>query len=127
MELRGPILRDSRHERKNHVFHLLEERIVQAARLYGKSRPAQITISASATTHHSNGFQAHRAILLLAALCGNLDVKGGNRPWSNRFIERSVDVSGSDTRAAAAAMGAKLCREAWCTLFTVGPVTISMN
>jgi anaerobic selenocysteine-containing dehydrogenase len=66
------------------------EHIVEAARLYGGSHPAQITISANATTHHSGGFQAHRAILLLAALCGNLDVEGGNRPWSERLVEKSL-------------------------------------
>jgi anaerobic selenocysteine-containing dehydrogenase len=83
-----------------------EQRIVQAARLYGKSRPAQIVISPCSTTHHSNGFQAHRAILLLAAICGNLDVEGGNRPWSNRFREKSIDLSGADAQEAASAIGA---------------------
>lgn len=66
--------------------------LVAAARLYGTSRPAQITISACSTVHHHNGFQNHRAILLLAALCGNLDVLGGNRPWGHRIIETSVDL-----------------------------------
>ncbi|MFV2073349.1 MAG: molybdopterin-dependent oxidoreductase [Thermoanaerobaculales bacterium] len=51
------------------------EKIIAAARLYATSDPAQITISPNATTHHSNGFQAHRAVLLLAAICGNLDVE----------------------------------------------------
>ena len=68
------------------------EEIVAAARMYATSHPAQITISPNATTHHSNGFQAHRAILLLAAICGNLDVEGGNRPWSERFKEKSIDL-----------------------------------
>ena len=71
------------------------EQVVAAAKLYGTSRPAQITISACATAHHSNGFQNHRAILLLAALCGNLDVTGGNRPWGHRIRETSVDLDPS--------------------------------
>jgi len=83
-----------------------EQRIVQAARLYGRSRPAQIVISPCSTTHHSNGFQAHRAILLLAAICGNLDVEGGNRPWSNQFRETNIDLSGADAQEAVSAIGA---------------------
>jgi anaerobic selenocysteine-containing dehydrogenase len=67
--------------------------IIDAAKLYAENRPSQITISACSTTHHSNGFQNHRAILLLAALCGNLDVVGGNRPWGHRVIESSLDLS----------------------------------
>ncbi|MCK5650362.1 MAG: molybdopterin-dependent oxidoreductase, partial [Gemmatimonadetes bacterium] len=69
------------------------EAIVAAARLYATTRPGQTTISASSTTHHSNGFQNHRAIILLSALCGNLDVAGGNRPWGHRVTEASLELS----------------------------------
>jgi hypothetical protein len=43
---------------------------------------------------------------LLAAACGNLDVDGGNRPWSDRFREKSIDsdANGPDT---ASPLGAK--------------------
>jgi len=75
------------------ITGISEARIIDAAKLYGSSRPGQITISPNATCHHSNGFQAHRAILLLAALCGNLDVEGGNRPWTERLREKSVSAS----------------------------------
>jgi anaerobic selenocysteine-containing dehydrogenase len=67
--------------------------LIGAARLYSNSRPAQLTISPSSTTHHSNGMQAHRAILLLPALCGNLDVEGGNRPWRKRLQQKSVNLA----------------------------------
>jgi len=83
------------------------ERIVAAARLYATSRPAQITISACATTHHSNGFQNHRAILLLAALCGNLDIEGGNRPWGHRCREASVDLSAEEVASLGPPLGAQ--------------------
>ncbi len=66
--------------------------IVAAAKLYATSRPAQITISPNATTHHSNGLQNHRAILLLSAVCGNLDIEGGNRPWGHRLMQKSIDL-----------------------------------
>jgi len=87
------------------ITGIAEEKIIEAAKLYGASRPAQIVISPSSTTHHSNGFQAHRAILLLAAVCGNLDVDGGNRPWGHCFREKNVDLSGSCARTAPPAMG----------------------
>jgi len=83
------------------------ERMVAAAKLYATSRPAQISISACSTTHHSNGFQNHRAILLLSAICGNLDVEGGNRPWGHRVRETSVDLSAEDVAALGPPLGAK--------------------
>ncbi len=55
-----------------------KDKIREAARLYGMSKPAALMSSASATTHHINGFQNHRAILLLPGLTGNIDVPGGN-------------------------------------------------
>jgi len=52
--------------------------IIEAARMYASNKPAQVRLSASATTHSSNGFQNHRAILMLPALTGNIDIRGGN-------------------------------------------------
>jgi anaerobic selenocysteine-containing dehydrogenase len=82
-------------EKTSAITGISKDTIVAAAKRYGSSRPAQIAISPNATTHHTNGFQAHRAILLLAAICGNLDVDGGNRPWTERFVETSIDLSPS--------------------------------
>jgi anaerobic selenocysteine-containing dehydrogenase len=81
--------------------------VVQAARLFATSRPAQITISACATVHHTNGFQGHRAILLLAALCGNLDVEGGNRPWGHRIREASIDLAPEEVAGLGPPVGAR--------------------
>lgn len=83
------------------------EEIIAAARLYATSRPAQITISPNATTHHSNGFQNHRAVLLLSAICGNLDVEGGNRPWGHRLREASIDLSAAEIDSLAPPLGAE--------------------
>ncbi|MFC1662318.1 molybdopterin-dependent oxidoreductase, partial [Gemmatimonadota bacterium] len=83
------------------------ERIVAAARLYATSHPAQITISACSTIHHSNGFQNHRAILLLSAVCGNLDVNGGNRPWGHRVKEADVDLSEEAVASLGPPLGAR--------------------
>ncbi|MGD2123621.1 MAG: molybdopterin-dependent oxidoreductase [Gemmatimonadota bacterium] len=81
------------------------ETIEAASTLYARSRPAQVTISPCATTHHSNGFQNHRAILLLPAICGNLDVEGGNRPWGHRLIESSVDLPPAEVSSLGPAVG----------------------
>ncbi|MFC1791588.1 molybdopterin-dependent oxidoreductase [Gemmatimonadota bacterium] len=83
------------------------ERLVAAAKLYATSRPAQITISACATTHHSNGFQNHRAILLLSAICGNLDVEGGNRPWGHRAGEACVDMDPEEVASLGPPLGTR--------------------
>lgn len=54
------------------------EKIREAARLYAMTKPAALMTSASSTTHHLNGFQNHRAVLLLPGLTGNFDMEGGN-------------------------------------------------
>lgn len=53
-------------------------KIKEAARLYATTKPACLLTSASATVHHTNGLQNHRAITLLVGLTGNFDLKGGN-------------------------------------------------
>ena len=47
------------------------------ARTYAENRPASISIGV-ALDHSSNGIQAMRAIAALLAICGNLEVPGGN-------------------------------------------------
>lgn len=49
----------------------------EAARLYATQRPSAIQWG-NALEHHSSSHQACRAILCLMALCGNLEVPGGN-------------------------------------------------
>ena len=66
-------------ERTAEITGIDQDLIIKAARLFGKNKPAQISLSPQATVHHSNACQNHRAIILLSALTGNLDVKGGNR------------------------------------------------
>lgn len=66
-------------ERTAEITGIEKELIIKAARLYGNNKPAQISLSPQATVHHSNACQNHRAIILLAALTGNIDIKGGHR------------------------------------------------
>jgi len=53
------------------------DRILGAARLYGKTKPASIQWGV-ALDHHNNTVQTARAVVLLPGLCGNMDVPGGN-------------------------------------------------
>lgn len=53
-------------------------KLEQAAEWYATIKPAKVRLSAGATTHCTNGVQNHRAVLLLPALTGNLDIPGGN-------------------------------------------------
>lgn len=54
------------------------EKIIEAARLYATMKPACMLNSPNATTHHTNGLQNHRALIVLVGLTGNYDVEGGN-------------------------------------------------
>lgn len=55
------------------------ETIVRMARMYAASKPASISPGVGAE-QNTNGVDNIRAIMSLAALTGNYDVKGGNRP-----------------------------------------------
>lgn len=54
-----------------------KEQIREAARLYATTRPAAIQWG-NALEHTSNSFQTCRAISILRAICGNLDIPGGD-------------------------------------------------
>jgi anaerobic selenocysteine-containing dehydrogenase len=66
-------------ERVEQITWVPAAKIKEAAVLYATQKPAKIHMSANSTTHHSNGVQNHRAIILLAAITGNFEVNGGNR------------------------------------------------
>jgi len=53
-------------------------KIREAALLYARNKPAKLHLSSNGTTHHANGVQNHRAVILLAALTGNIGIPGGN-------------------------------------------------
>lgn len=65
-------------EKVQEITGVPKVKIVEAARLYASSKPSKVSLSPQSSTHHSNGLQAHRAISLLPALTGNLEIPGGN-------------------------------------------------
>jgi anaerobic selenocysteine-containing dehydrogenase len=59
------------------------KKIVDAARLYAGNKPGGMKTSAQGTTHDLNAGNNHRAILMIPAICGYLDVPGGVEESSN--------------------------------------------
>jgi anaerobic selenocysteine-containing dehydrogenase len=55
------------------------EKIREAAIMFAENKPGKIRTSPGATIHHQNGVQNTRAILLVSAIMGNIEVPGGNR------------------------------------------------
>jgi len=61
-------------------------KIREAAILFANQKPAEIVMSANSTTHHTNGLQNHRAIIIMQAITGNVEVpysNGHNAPFTN--------------------------------------------
>jgi len=98
-------VKDFTPERVAEITGVPADRIEAAAKLYATSKPAVINISQEAITQHSNGVQNYRSIILLAALTGNLDIKGGNRGWPERLKQKGVAVGGGVEKAPGIAMG----------------------
>jgi anaerobic selenocysteine-containing dehydrogenase len=55
------------------------ERIKEIARMYATSKPASILMGWTHIDQSASGFQAARAICILFAITGNLDIPGGSR------------------------------------------------
>ena len=64
-------------ERVEKLTGVPSKKIVQAAQLYAGSRPGGLMTSAQGTTHNTNATNNHRALLMVPAVCGYIDVPGG--------------------------------------------------
>lgn len=64
-------------ERAEAVTWVPAGKIIEAARLYAKNGPGSMMTSAQGTTHDLNAANNHRAILMIPAICGYIDVPGG--------------------------------------------------
>jgi len=73
------LVQDYPPEKVAEITWVPAEQIREAATMYAANAPAKITTSPAATIHHQNGVQNTRAILLVSAICGNIEVPGGNR------------------------------------------------
>ena len=64
-------------EKVSEITWVPSDLIREAARLYARSRPAAIQWG-NAIEQHTSAFDTARALVCLMAVCGNLDVPGGN-------------------------------------------------
>jgi anaerobic selenocysteine-containing dehydrogenase len=79
-------------DRVEQITGVPANKISAAAVLYATQKPAKLAFSPASTTHHSNGVQNHRAIILLPALTGNFEVLGGNRWHANRLPVNDITL-----------------------------------
>lgn len=64
-------------EKVEEITRVPAEKVVDAARLYATSGPGGLLTGAQGTTHNLNATNNHRALLLIPAICGYLDIPGG--------------------------------------------------
>mgnify|MGYP000190005339 CR=1 FL=1 len=64
-------------EKVSEITWVQKAKILEAARLYARTRPGSIQWG-NAIEHNINSFQCARALLILMAITGNLDHPGGN-------------------------------------------------
>ena len=82
-------------EKAEEITGVPKEKIIAAARMYACEGPAAMMPSSAPVVHHTNGLQNYRAAMLLVALTGNIDAKGGNLFKEYSFLETA---SGFTTR-----------------------------
>ena len=64
-------------DRVEQITWVPAKKISDAARLYATNAPGGLKTGAQGTTHDCNATNNHRAILLIPAVCGYIDVPGG--------------------------------------------------
>lgn len=64
-------------ERVSEITWVPKDLILEAARLYSRTKPASLQWG-NAIEHNINSFQCARTLLILMAITGNLDIPGGN-------------------------------------------------
>ena len=70
-------VKDFTPERVEKITWVPAQKIIDAARLYAGNSPGGMMTGAQGTTHDLNATNNHRAILMIPAICGNVDMKGG--------------------------------------------------
>ncbi|MFH1491527.1 MAG: molybdopterin-dependent oxidoreductase [Pseudomonadota bacterium] len=70
-------VKDFTPEKVEKITWVPAQKIIDAARLYATNGPGGLMVSAQGTTHDLNATNNHRAILMLPAVCGYIDIPGG--------------------------------------------------
>jgi len=77
-------------EKVGQITRVPADTIREMARMYATNRPATIT-TGIALDHSTNGIQTLRAVSILVAITGNLDVPGGNK-YSPKLNLKNLNV-----------------------------------
>lgn len=85
-------VQDYTPEKVSKITWVLEKDIVAAARMFAETKPSCICQRVP-IDHSCNAIQTSRAILILNALCGNLDAKGGNLLPADGLIVSENEIS----------------------------------
>jgi len=80
-------VKDFPPQRVEKITWVPAQQIVDAARLYASNSPGGMMTGAQGTTHDLNATNNHRAILMIPAICGNVDLKGGVTKPTNPLVE----------------------------------------
>jgi anaerobic selenocysteine-containing dehydrogenase len=70
-------VKDFTPERVEKISWVPAEKIIEAARLYASNGPGGMLVGPQGTTHDQNATNNHRAILMIPAICGYVDIPGG--------------------------------------------------
>jgi len=73
------LVQENPPEKVEEITWVPAEKVRDAAIMFAINKPSKIRTSPGATIHHQNGVQNTRAILLISAITGNIEVPGGNR------------------------------------------------
>jgi anaerobic selenocysteine-containing dehydrogenase len=79
-------------EKVEKITWVPSSKIIEAARMFASNTPGKIHTSPAATIHHLNGVQNTRAIYLLTALTGSIEVPGGNRQVIGRAPGKDISM-----------------------------------
>ena len=77
-------------EEMTEVTWIPTDLIKKATRLYVQARPSCVSFGVAALCQHYNSIQTNRAIAMVIALTGNLEVPGGNVQQPNHLGSRSL-------------------------------------
>jgi anaerobic selenocysteine-containing dehydrogenase len=70
-------VKDFTPERTEEITWVPAKTIIDAACIYATNRPGGMLVGAQGTTHDLNATNNHRAILMVPAVCGYIDIPGG--------------------------------------------------
>jgi anaerobic selenocysteine-containing dehydrogenase len=73
------------------ICGIAEADLRAAVAMFATTLPSQIAMSPTSTVQHSNGFQNHRAMILLSAVLGMVDKEGGNRFFNDKVLPKSIE------------------------------------